>query len=290
MKNPFQPQYQDQEDLDLIEKSLQGDKAALDALVKRHQTYLYNIAWRFCGNADDAWDITQEVLVKVITKLSQFSGKSTFRTWLYRIALNDFLQMKRSNREQRVPNGFDDFGPILENIPDQELTHEEQLEQQEHIEEMKLLCMSGMLLCLSRDQRLVFILGELLNADHNLGAEVLNISAGNFRVRLARARKDLYNFMNRQCGLVNKNNPCRCRKKTTFAIEKGFIKPGQLQFNLKEAPSLTEAVAPVAKAFDNYLQEKHETLMTQMKFKDTFSVDHAIKQMLEDQSMKDILR
>ena len=86
----------------------------------------------------------------------------------------------------------------------------------------------GMLLCLDRKQRLIFMLGEILGATDTVGGEVLEISAYSLRQRLARARRDLHSFMNDQCGLVNKRNPCRCPKKTRGFIEHGHVDPHQL--------------------------------------------------------------
>lgn len=71
-----------------------------------------------------------------------------------------------------------------------------------------------MLLCLDRKQRLIFTLGEIFGASDTIGSEVLEMTADNFRQCLVRARRDLYQFMHSQCGLVNANNPCRCPKKT----------------------------------------------------------------------------
>ena len=78
------------------------------------------------------------------------------------------------------------------------------------VEEAKIGCTMGMLLCLDRKQRLIFTLGEILGASDTVGAAVLEMTADNFRQSLARARRDLYSFMSDKCGLVNKSNPCRC--------------------------------------------------------------------------------
>ncbi len=91
--------------------------------------------------------------------------------------------------------------------------------------------MSGMLLCLDREQRLIYILDEVFRIDHRLASEFLEISPDNFRQKLARARRDIYNFMNNKCGLVNKNNPCRCPKKTKGLVQLGIVDPERLQFN-----------------------------------------------------------
>jgi hypothetical protein len=98
------------------------------------------------------------------------------------------------------------------------------------IEEAKIGCTLGMLMCLDRRQRVVFVLGEILGVTDRVGAEVTELSPENFRQVLARARRDLYSFMNDRCGLVNKANPCRCARKTRGFIEKGYVDPKNLQF------------------------------------------------------------
>src|SRR5439155_25197785 len=70
------------------------------------------------------------------------------------------------------------------------------------VDEAKISCTTGMLLCLAREQRLVYILGEIFEVSDAVGAELLDISRDNFRQRLTRARRDLHNFMNDKCGLV----------------------------------------------------------------------------------------
>src|SRR5213596_131010 len=100
-------------DAELVEKAKNGDRAALEQLVLRHQAWVYNIAVRMVFHPQDAEEVTQEVLVKVITKLSTFKGESNFRTWLYRIAANHVLNMKRRSAEARVTT-FADFGAAID--------------------------------------------------------------------------------------------------------------------------------------------------------------------------------
>lgn len=292
MENPFQIEnYSDQTDNELLEKSITGDKKSLDMLIKRHQPYIYNVAWKMVHNADDAWDITQEVLVKVITNLSKFKKESNFRTWLYRITFNHFLQAKKSKREEMFTS-FDAFekglSHAIEKGNESEMSELEQEEHQEYIQEMKLQCMSGMLLCLSREQRLVYVLGEVFQADHKLGADILAISTGNFRVKLSRARKDLYHFMNNKCGLVNKNNPCRCRKQTKFALENGLMQKGKLHFNLKEESQFRDFVEPLAENVEEFIEEKYAELFSLHHFKSKFEKESAIKEIIEDKTMKEL--
>ena len=230
--NPFnQSNYSDQKDLELINLATNGNRKSLSALIENHRQYIFNIALKMINNVADAEDITQEILIKLVTNLSKYdSTKGRFRTWLYRITFNHFLNTKKQKYEKLV-TGFDIFFDYIEETPDIPLNSIEKKEMQAHIEESKISCMSGMLMCLDREQRLIYIVGELFEIDHNLGAEIFEISPANFRQRLARARKDLYNWMHNKCGLVNKDNPCRCPKKTKGFIKNGWINPDDMKWN-----------------------------------------------------------
>ena len=87
-----------------------------------------------------------------------------------------------------------------------------------------------MLLCLDREQRLVYVLGHIFGVTDKVGAELLECTPDSFRQKLARARRDLHNFMQEKCGLVNRDNPCRCVKKTQGFIKAGFLDPHNLLF------------------------------------------------------------
>ena len=82
--NPFNPlagtPEDDTDDLALVRRIEGGDRDALEALVVRHQPWIYNIVVRMVYHPHDAEDVTQEVLIKVLTKLSTFEGRSRFRT------------------------------------------------------------------------------------------------------------------------------------------------------------------------------------------------------------------
>ena len=110
------------------------------------------------------------------------------------------------------------------------------------VTEAMIACTSGMLLCLDRQQRLAYILGEILRVTDTVAAEVLELTPENFRQRLARARRDLRNFMNDKCGLVNRANPCRCAKKTRGFIQAGHVDPDNLVFARDRLLQVREAV------------------------------------------------
>lgn len=287
MMNPFLKEYKtEQEDRSLIEDTLNGNRKALEQLIKKHQPYIYNIAWKMVHNPVEAEDITQEVFIKVITNLSKFEGRSQFRTWLYRIVINHFMTVKRSEKEICLTDGgFNEFGNRLDAIAEEKLTALEEQEYNEEIREMNLGCMSGMLLCLSREQRLVYILGELFNADHSLGSEILGISKGNFRIRLSRARKDLLNFMSNKCGLVKKDNPCRCSKKVTTMIGAKIVDSKNLLYNRKEYEDFKVYISKDADDMLDIVEESYRLLHHELPFKKGFSKKNFLEGFLKNEKV-----
>src|SRR5882757_1183008 len=121
MFNPFTETIDgDTTDTNLVNQAKNGDRAALEKLVLRHQAWIYNIAVRMVFQPQDAEEVTQEVLVKVITQLSTFKGESKFRTWLYRIVANHVLNMKRRKAETQTTT-FADYGTAIDNTPNLDL-------------------------------------------------------------------------------------------------------------------------------------------------------------------------
>ena len=203
--NPFDEAAEtDVPDLALVGRIRHGSREALEELVTRHQGWIYNIALRMVYHAADAEDATQEVLIKILAKLSTFEGRSSFRTWLYRITVNHILNMKRG-RAEAFGWTFERYGEGLSGSPDLDLPDPRSVpvDVQLLVEEARIGCSSGMLLCLDREQRLVYILGAIFGVTDVVGAELLEISRDNFRQKLSRARRDLHNFMHQQCGLIN---------------------------------------------------------------------------------------
>lgn len=287
MQNPFSSNYRDKSDDELIDSAVNGSVAALEALIYRHQHFIYNIALKMIGNIQDAQDITQEVLIKIITKLSQFKKESNFRTWLYRITFNHFLQMKKSMSELATES-FEVVEKQLDSIPSQALSLLEESEMRDEIEETKLACMNGMLLCLERDQRLVFILGELFNVNHDLGANLLNISKDNFRQKLSRARKDLYNFMNNKCGLIRKENPCRCAGKTKGFIKAGKVNPDNLQFNKDYLKTIQEVIGQKKDEYDDFVTENYAVIFTKHPFQEKEHKQIIFNRLINNESLNNL--
>jgi RNA polymerase sigma factor (sigma-70 family) len=243
------------------------------------------VALSFVAHREDAADITQEVLVKIMTKLSTFRQESNFKTWVYRIVKNHFLNLKR-RRYEMYSMTFDSFARDLDEIPDEEFPHHCEVEEKLLVQEAKLSCMKAMLICLDRERRLIFILGELFEFPDSVGSEVMEISKENFRIKLHRAKQQLYNFMNNKCGLINKKNPCRCARKTASYIKLGFVDPVSLHFQ-RDAIATIDSVAPdKVETYSNDVMSEYRTLFGQHPFLKAKEVQESIQTLLSSETIR----
>jgi len=292
MVNPFAEVVEGEvDDVNLVERAKEGDRAALEALILRHQAWIYNIAVRMVFRPHDAEEVTQEVLIKVVTRLSTFKGECRFRTWLYRIAANHVLNMHRRGGEAQSLT-FTAYGNAIENTPDGELPDPKSVpvEVPLLVEETKNACTMGMLLCLDRKQRLIFTLGAILGVSDTLAAEVLELTPENFRQHLARARRDLHSFMNSQCGLVNTNNPCRCPKKTRGFIEEGHVDPQNLMFVPQRLERVRDVTAEAVREIDDLVERRHAAIFREHPFLQPADQTAWLRRILTDQQVRAALR
>lgn len=272
----------DEGDRALVARAQAGEQSALEELVRRHQRWIYNVAVRMLSHPQDAEDATQDVLVKALTRLTSFEGRSSFRTWLYRIAVNHVLNMKRGRREPESLT-FGCYAHGLDSTPDLDLPDQRSAPADVRllVDEARIGCTSGMLLCLDREQRVIYILGEIFGVTDTVGAELLETSRENFRQRLARARRDLHSFMNDKCGLVNPANPCRCARKTQGFIEAGYVDPAHLLFAGRRIAQVREAARETAATLAT-LDARCGEIFRQHPFDEPPDLVPALRQLLAD--------
>lgn len=276
--------YAEEQQLELLGEALEGDKKALNELIALHEPFIYNVAWKYTNNPEEAKDLTQEVLIKVTTSLSLFQGKSSFKTWVYRIVVNQFLQTKRRPMEDRWES-FDAFSNELNSIPSPDLSPEEEVEQELRTKTARTRCMSGMLMCLTREQRLIYLIGDVFNLDHNLGAEVFGISKENYRVKLYRTRKDFHAFMNQQCGLVNKANTCRCSRKAKAMEAAGKMQTDEKLFDPKYSATIAAFSEGVADEVADLVDKKYIDFFQKHPTKKDFDADTVIDEIINDENL-----
>ncbi len=201
--------------------AIDGDREALETLVRSLQGDIYGLALRMLCNREDAEDATQEILVRIVTRLAQFDFRSKLKTWAFRVAVNYILDVKKSPVE-RLHLSFEQFA--------QDLTEglaTEAPAETEHsllIEEVKVGCSLGMLQCLDRPHRLAYVLGEILEMAGPEAAEALDISPDLFRKRLQHARTSILTFTRQHCGLVSDAAACSCNRQVPAALRAGKVR------------------------------------------------------------------
>ena len=211
-----------------------GDPDALDQVVSAVQDDIYRLALRMLWHPEDAQDATQEALVKIVTGVASYRGEAAFATWAYRVAANHILNW-RACRVERENLTFRRFGESLhEGLADVGVAGPDA---GVLAEEVKLGCTMGMLLCLDREQRLAYVLADVLGLSGQDAAYVCGISAAAFRQRAARARAKLRAFVAEHCGLVNRDAACRCDRRVEAAVRLGRVDPDALLFTDRTAVS-----------------------------------------------------
>jgi len=175
------------DDQRLIAACLEGDTAAFSILVRRHQDRLYNTVYRLLDNAEDAQDVVQEAFLHAYQSLDSFKGDSLFFTWLYRIAVNTAISLKRKRRVilsiDGARNGEAGVDPL---DPSDAAQPEHALEQAE--QERRVRRALGRL---SPEHRAVLIMKDMEGQKYETMAEVLQVPIGTIRSRLHRARLEL---------------------------------------------------------------------------------------------------
>ena len=176
---------------DLARLAIDGDRGALDLVVRELQDRVYHLALRMFWNKEDAEDAAQEILVRIVTRLSQFDFRSRLHTWAYRVAVNYILDVKKSATE-RLHLSFERFAENLNAGLD--AGTDSGADHSVLVEEVKVGCTLAMLQCLDRPHRLAYIVGEVLDLSGPEASEVLDVSPELFRKRLQHARAAVLSF------------------------------------------------------------------------------------------------
>jgi RNA polymerase sigma factor (sigma-70 family) len=205
----------------LIQQLKIAHQEGYDSLYACYGGKVYNFAYRLLGNYEDAEDITQETFIQIYRNIDQFRGDSQFLTWIFTIARN-LCHKKIKNRKK---NSFASMEAIIDLAQDyQKCDDISDKEKKNLILQIKDGCLTGLLRCLSFNQRMAFILFVLLNLPMKEVADILEKSEGATKVLVSRARQNMKDFLCANCSLYDPKNTCRCEKLMSFSLQKGWIK------------------------------------------------------------------
>ena len=212
----------------MVEKANSGDKKALEKVLLGIQDMVYSLSLKMLLFRDDANDATQEILIKVVTHLSTFKHQSQFKTWVYRIATN-YLITQKGKKSKEYAMSFDEYATLIDTGNSDRVNYTQNEGEIALLEkEVMFGCTQGLLLCLSEEDRMIYIMSVVLEFNSTEASKILDITPENFRKKLSRSKTKIRNFLNNKCGLVNEENPCRCKKKIDFLIDNKMMNPNDL--------------------------------------------------------------
>lgn len=170
-------------DAELVRRIRAGDESAFRALVDRHSDGLYRMAYSVMGSAADAEDVLQETFLGAFNRLSAFEGRSSVKTWLVRILLNQASKVRRSQRVRKADPLPEQIGPASGDEKYAGSSPAAAVQSKVDVNEM--------LQTLSPEHREVIVLRELRQMSYDEIADALRIPRGTVESRLHRARQEL---------------------------------------------------------------------------------------------------
>ena len=168
-----------------------NEDAAYDELVRTYTATIYHVAYRMLGDNAEASDVVQEIFLKVFRNIAGFKGEAALKTWIFKIAFSEILNRlrwwKRRHKFSTVsldehPNGKATTDTVVHAGP----TPEEVLQSKE-----RETAIQNALKKLSSEHRSIIVLRDIEGFSYNEIADVLEVSVGTVKSRLARARADL---------------------------------------------------------------------------------------------------
>ncbi len=183
---------------DILERAKDGDLRAFHEIYKSSSGFVYSLAMRMIQNTTDAEEVTQDVFVKIYKSLKQYEGRSSFKTWIYRITMNTVINFcKKRSSDQKKKN---------ELLAEKQDVHSENQAKKNLMQETTEQALKEILVCLNEDQRACILLREIEGLDYQQIADTLKINLNTVRSRLKRARETMIIFA-RQKGVQNEMRP-----------------------------------------------------------------------------------
>ena len=173
-------------DVYLAGKAASGDVDAFETLVLKYEKNIYNIALRMMPSAEDAKDVSQNVLIKIYNNLSNFKGDSLFSTWIYRITVNTCIdEIRKYKRKNEVSIDDEDKG-VGRNIQDPALSPEQNIIASEGLNAILEAVKE-----LPEEYSTVITLRDIQGFAYSEIAEITDCSLGTVKSRISRARGKL---------------------------------------------------------------------------------------------------
>lgn len=202
----------DSSEQQLIDQIRGGNRTALGLLLKAQERRLYNVCLRMVSNRDDAAEVCQDTMLKIVQSIDRYRGEAALSTWMIRIAMNTAISHLRKRKLRRTVSldssnhggngGHDDDPPALRLAlgDDRELGPVSRVETDEMLERLQ-----EAIACIDDDFRAVLVLRDIDEMEYQQIADTLELPIGTVKSRLFRARLALREQMENLCDPALKN-------------------------------------------------------------------------------------
>jgi RNA polymerase sigma factor (sigma-70 family) len=209
---------------ELLQRLKVRDPRGFEELFDLYGPGIYRLAFRMTGNLQEAEDITQDTFSQVYQHIDSFRGESQLYTWIFSIAKNFcYRRIKIGNRMT-----FSSYEEMLaEASTPGELNEYSELEKRDLIGQVKEGCLTGLVRCLSPDQRAAFVLHVFLDLSISDISRIMERSQSAVKILIHRGRKNLKEFLCTNCSVYNDANPCKCEYMVDFSLKQGWISRGK---------------------------------------------------------------
>lgn len=176
------------EELQIIQRICEGETNLFSIFLHRYSNAVYSLVARIVSSRENAEELTQDVFLKAFKKLNTFQGKSSFVTWLYRIAYNTAISSTRKTRQEIL---YIDEA-IIDKVPDEDVNLLfEKDENEDLLNKLQLVLKK-----LNAEETMLITLYYTKSKKVNDIAAIMNLSVDNVKIKLYRVRKKLYLLMN----------------------------------------------------------------------------------------------
>lgn len=206
---------------------------------------VFNLAHKMTGNVNIAEDVMQETFIKCYENLEKFRGDSHIFTWLYSITKNKCLRIiEKQNKHTSL-----ELEQLINTVSDDQTGYLDNNKKTNYINQVREGCLLGLLKTLSFNQRIAFIMHVLQKHSIEDTAKVVDKSENATRTLVHRARKNIKDFLCKNCSLYNHENSCQCENMINFSLKQGWIKynefysvdlPEKIEKELKDSQKILQ--------------------------------------------------
>lgn len=196
---------------EVLKNAMNGDIHAFQQLFLEFQPQLKSYLYRLLADRNDVEDLAQDTFIKAYDKICTFEGKSSLKTWVFRIATHlayDFLRKRKrwqadaQDQSKELAMGSPEIGELFHRV--HAYSPQGRYEVQEHID----FCFTCISKTLTLEQQVALILKDVYGFSRKDICQVMNASEGVVKHLLHNARKLMMDIFDQRCALINKNGAC----------------------------------------------------------------------------------